>query len=690
MIKNLINLGVDEQLTGTQNKLVRLLNIFCLTWYLAITIFIITDYFFEEQYLFTWAGHLFQFFFLMIVQYSQSKKKYTLARSLFIGISFLQMFTFCNLILPGRLIEFYYIMIPLFSLLFLKKWVYHIFFLLLIIISFIIPAYLFDTYDVNSFNTSNLPIVFSVVFLLVYYFKDVNERNEKLLELQKNNALHDKEIIAQQKKEMEKLQEVQNNFFINVAHEIRTPLTILTGNTKMIFSSIDEPSTTQKDEIKEVEKQHTKIQNIINDVIDLSRMDRSDFDFKKETVLLDEIILKALSSHELLFNEKSIQLLFSSDHQGEHHINGSPIFLERVINNLLSNAYKYAPSHSEVKIKLTENKEDHVLTISDSGTGIAEADTKKIFERFYQSNHKVNASGGNGVGLAFCKEIIEKHGGTIMSENLPEGGACFTVSLPKDELGTEYLLDTDPIIDLPDAAENTKILLVEDSIDMQKYLNKILTDYKITTVANGIEALDKLKNESFDLILTDYMMPEMNGYELITTLKKKKDKTPIIMLTARQGSETKLNILSLGIDDFITKPFDYQELIVRINNCLKNNHHRNTFNETNDIAVSEDENLSSLSAMKDFILKNCHSVTFNKAELCEQFALSNSTLYRKIKSSSGLSPKEFINEVKLKEAERLLNEYPTIGLKELALQLGYVNYTYFGKLYEKRFGKSVS
>ena len=189
MIKRLINLGVDEQLTGTENKLVRLLNIFCLTWYLAITIFIITDYFFEEQYLFTWAGHLFQFFFLVVVQYYQSKKKYTLARSIFIGISFLQMFTFCNFILPGRLIEFYFIMIPLFSLLFLKKWVYHIFFLLLIIISFIIPAYLLDNYDTNSFNTTNLPIVFSVVFLLVYYFKDVNERNEKLLELQKNNII---------------------------------------------------------------------------------------------------------------------------------------------------------------------------------------------------------------------------------------------------------------------------------------------------------------------------------------------------------------------------------------------------------------------------------------------------------------------------------------------------------------------
>lgn len=694
MIKTLTNLGATATLSITENKLVRLLNIICLTWYVAILFFALTDYFFEENYFLILSGHLFQFVFLVLVQFLQHQKQYVFARNLFISVSLTEFFVFSNFIIPGTLLEMFYLLIPLFSLLFLRRWFFHVGYLIVSIACFSVPQCYSPQYHDAFFGSPlNIPLLFVAVFLLFYYFKSLNLKNEELLNLQKDQALTDKQIITNQKKELEALQESQNRFFVNVAHEIRTPLTLLTGNSKLIYDSINNAAPAQQEEIKEVEKQHHQIQNIINDVLDLSKISSSNFRFKQEVLDLGDLVSKCASSHVSIFLSKSIRLVYPNP-LPVCLVNGSALYLERVLNNLLSNAYKYAPKHSVVTLTLTLEEMECILSVSDQGEGILETDLTKIFERFYQSKNSINQAGGNGVGLAFCKETIQKHKGTISAANRVEGGACLSVRLPLSQgqkpgaLAPQKntLAQPSPVA----VAVGKKLLIVEDSLDMQKYLAKILNTYQITMASNGKEALQILETRSFDLIITDYMMPEINGLELVRTLKEHKNNTPIIMLTAKQEHQTKLDVLTLGVDDFITKPFESRELLVRMNNALQNHSSRTTYQQENPPENPEHQQDASLLDMRTFILRHAGNVSFNKSDLCQEFAVSSSSLYRKIKSCAGLSPKDFIKEVKLKEAERQKQDDPSKSLKEIAQELGYINYTYFGKLYETRFGKKIS
>jgi signal transduction histidine kinase/DNA-binding NarL/FixJ family response regulator len=692
-----INIGVHQDLSKNEEKLVKLLNFVCLIWYFVTILFIVSDYFIVENYLGVVVGYVLQVLLFFLVQFLQSKRKYFAARILFVSFSHFLVFAFCNVIIPGNFVDLFYILTPLFGLMFFESRIIHYTLLVLSILSFVIPNYLWHNYDPSLFSDpTTIPIFFTSIFLLVTYFRNLNQKNELRLNEQRNIALEDKKLIGDQKKELEDLHRFQNQFFVNIAHEIRTPLTIIKGNINRLSQNEDQ-------EIKEtLQLQLNKIQRIVTDVMDLAKMDTNEFSLSTEEVSFSSFINTIFNSFHSSFQSKNIeyQLLDTSDKKNIVLVDR--IYFESAVSNILTNALKYTETNGQVSLLIERENDQIILRVIDSGIGIEETELAKIFNRFYQADNSINRSGGSGIGLAFSNEIIKKMSGSLSAKSTIGQGSTFTISLPIASTNSENLIQAEPqqtithveIEDTVVIKEKRTVLLVEDNKDMQNYITSILTDYNVVSAYNGIEGIDKLSEHEVDYIITDYMMPKMNGEEFIEKIKNDNNHLPVLMLTAVTDIQTKFRMLRLGIDDYITKPFEEEELLLRIKNGLKNHKNQQEYIKSENIQIEETRQnaitASLLNDLKEFVEKNCPNEKFGVLDICEEFALSQSTLYRKVKSLTGLSTQEFITEVKLQKALEIYNQNETLTLKEIGYKVGFINYTHFGKLFEERFGKQLS
>jgi signal transduction histidine kinase/DNA-binding response OmpR family regulator len=575
------------------------------------------------------------------------------------------------------------------SLLFFDEKKVYYFFLGLVLITITLSISYFQFYGENFLISPSLQIIFILVFLLFSYFKNLNVKNEKLL--------------LKQKDELQNLYNFQNQFFINIAHEIRTPLTILKGVVAKIKKvQIDEKINTQGS-IATLDRQIIKIEDIVNNVMDLSKMDTENFNLKKKDVFISELLSKVFLSFLSNFQNKSIQYKFIDNTDKQIVLYADSLYLEKAINNLIHNALKYTNKNGTVKVILSqENNQKILIKIQDSGIGIEPTEFESIFNRFYQAENSINRSGGSGIGLAFSKEIINKHNGSISVVSNLDKGTIFSVLIPiKAHLKEESIVEN---VDVVGSLKNNKsfhkninskaitILLVEDHLEMRTYLKEVLKKYNIIEASDGLEALELLKNNIIHYILSDYMMPNMDGYEFVKTLREKKIELPVLILTARSDMEARLGMLRLGIDDYLTKPFEEEELLTRINNGLQNNFNRLQFIEEdsilNELDYHSDLEPASLKFIKDiqgYIEENCAEQSFNVIDLCDEFALSQSSLYRKIKRLTGMNIKALITEVRLLKANKLVNK-DSKTIKEASLKVGFINHPHFLKLYKKRFG----
>ena len=683
-----LNIGVHEGLSKGETKLVILLNFFCIIWYATSLTFTVTDYFFLEQYVQLLSGYAVEVGYaveiclLILVQILQANRKYTIARLLFIFSTYFQFFVFSNFIVPENLDELFYILTPLFSLIFFNDRRVHYTFLFLALISFIVPVNFFNIYAEGVFkDPAVVPIIFIGVFLLVNYFKNLNAKNEALLNEQKDNAIEHTVLIEKQKHSLETLHDF----------EIRTPLTIMKGNINRIKKS---GTPENIEHIMQLESQTQNIQRIINDVMDLTKMDSNNFQLKTENVLLSALVNRVFTSFYSNFQNKNIAYTLIDNSNKKSIVDADVTYLESALSNIITNAFKYTNEPGEVSLLLEQDGQNNTLIkIQDSGIGIAKNDIENVFNRFYQVNNSINRSGGSGIGLAFTKEIIEKHKGKIVAESSINEGSCFTISLPIKSFAKKAFKDIGihipktTEVTLPHTIDKKTILLVEDHQEMREYIKSILTQYNTLEASNGIEALISLEKNKVDYIITDYMMPQMDGLQFIKELNNKGNRLPVLMLTARTDFETKINTLRLGIDDYITKPFDEEELLLRINHGLTNYSSQQKFIEKEDIPLSETKDVQFTKDLQTYIEDNCANSTVNILELCEEFSMSQSSLYRKVKAITGFNTKEFIAEVKLQKARELRRKKTDITLKDLVLSLGYKNSTHFVNLYEKRFGE---
>lgn len=671
IVEDIINSGAVGNAESSELKKIKLFNIFCLMWG-SVTLFFILKYLCNLPLNPIFYLHL-SFFCLVFTAFICHKKhQYTLAYIIFIIGLFLNSIVFGQFMFKNKLMEFYMVLPYLASLILVdNKWINRIVFVTSYL-GFILPN-IFLNDSVIDFKEPHLSIFFFIITGTVYYFKTLNQKNEKAL--------------LESKKELEDLNRFQAQFFTNISHEIRTPLTLISGYTEQIENL---PKSYSVNTLN-IKKQTQVIKAIVDDVLDLSKMETGHLKLHAKHHSLNALLKRLYETHQISFENKGVNLVFSPLEQ-DVSVFIDVFFIERALSNLLNNALKFTDVSKTVIMTVSVVNNDAIIQIIDQGIGIAANDQPLIFNRFYQANNCINKSGGSGVGLAFTKEIIELSGGHISVESKLDFGSTFTVKFPCVAIA-DSIIETSSKQDKVNNAFYTEmtsrtltktILVVEDHLEMQKFICDTLLDFNCCVANNGVEALEKIKSQHFDLVITDYMMPKMDGYTLIKNLKEKHLLLPVIMLTARTEQQTKVNVLQYGVNDYITKPFDINELRVRVNNTLKNQENRMRFIEEKCIVPSKKESEQILK-IKAFVQNNL-SVDFKTEDITEGLHISKSTLQRVIKSETGLTVNQLIKEIKLTNARTLIENNVVKSIKEVAYSVGFSNASYFSNQYYERFG----
>lgn len=672
---NYFKLGRKNITNKTELKKITLFNIFCFGWQILSIIMMVDEYRKYNSFSIVWLG-ISMSTVLAVIQFIHYKQYFLTARILYLLLLSSLTFWFSNYLFKQNLLEFYFFLVFSKSLIFIDKRIINLIILAISFGLFFIPNFYFHHYPIAMFNDVAIIFLFFSIYIIISYFKKLNTANEAELELKKN--------------ELEKINKFQSQFFINISHEIRTPLTLIKGQIDKLKSN--ELTNTERVNIeKSVNNQVDKIKKMVDDVLDLAKMETADFKLHLKSINASQLINKIALSFEPLFKEKDIQ--FNCVSNGNYFIKGNSIYLERALNNIVLNALKYTDKNGSVSVHLYTEKRQVVIDIKDTGIGLSKNDIEKIFDRFYQADNSINKAGGSGVGLAFSKEIIELHQGKINVKSELNKGSNFRIKLPKIEVITtdekaEDLAkkDLEPINKVKLNQENYNFLLVDDNKEMRTYLSEIFNQNNCFEAENGIEGLAILKNQKIDFIITDYMMPKMNGLSFITQLKPQFPDTPIIMLTARADTKSKLTVLQQGIDDYIEKPFNKEELQIRVQNSLNNYKKRKQYRIDESINKVVSTNEKWAKKVSNFIAKNSNNISLTQEDIAEKFNLSKSSLYRKIKSETGLTPKEFITEIKLQKARTILEKNTNISLKQLSSEVGFQHNSYFSKLFKNRFG----
>ena len=518
--------------------------------------------------------------------------------------------------------------------------------------------------------------------------------------------------LQKQKAETEYLKafsDMKSKFFSNISHEFRTPLTLIIGPIQDALekSAIKgRPHTLSTRELNFIQRNSLRLQHLVNQLLDLSKLETGEMKLILKSGNLISFTKAIVFSFESLADRKDIDLVTQFPKQ-EIVVPFDQDKLEKILSNLLSNAFKFTPEGGRILINVEISEGEFKFRVTDTGKGIKPEEMDRIFERFYQVEG--TESTGSGIGLSLVKELVDLYKGHINIESKPGQGSSFTVDLPLQGATTEYAIISEPELNtgfLPEeevaamavGSESTTdhkdlILVVEDNKDLSLYIQDVLkTQYRIIAASNGQEGLEKAVAEVPDLIISDVMMPKMNGEQLLKKIRSEiaTSHIPVILLTAKAGLEHKLTGLKLGADEYLTKPFESKELLVRCANLIKTrkdlqikfSQHLKV--KADDIPLESKDALF-LQQVMDTIKKNMDNEFFGVEDLAAEVALSRSQLNRKLKAICDQSPSSLIRTYRLSTAKELL-ENKTGNISEIAFQVGYSNISYFTKSFKKEFG----
>ena len=523
--------------------------------------------------------------------------------------------------------------------------------------------------------------------------------------------------IEGQAKKLQELDQAKSRFFSNISHDLRSPLTLILGALDKINERDYEILDSESKELLDVGyKNGKRLLYLADEIMDLTRLEEGkiilDFQYVKIVPYL-RLLTKMFSSAADI---KMIELKFSTEADEETILHIDPHQFEKIIYNLLSNAIKFTPEGGTVDIELQTEKENLKIRVVDTGSGIPNESKAHVFDRYYQSGtNDVASQAGVGIGLALVKELVELHKGSIEVES-SSSGTAFTITIPFKESNwvsqaiiPERSLDVvtrnSLWVDLQEEKEKHQvstltnldenaptILIVEDHRELRSYLKSILsTDYRIYLATNGTDALDVLQTEKIDLIVSDLMMPYMDGFELIEQLKRDKElkKIPVLIVSARTDKTEKLDLISKGAIDVIGKPFDKEELYVRIKSILTNEWDSNKKLSTLYGETAEEFEKNVMARLERLIIKRVQDQHLSVLDLADEMAASERKVYRMIKKISGLTPYELIKEVRWQFLENHLKNNKVRTATEAAQLIGMNNVSSFSSQYQKRFGHSV-
>ena len=510
-----------------------------------------------------------------------------------------------------------------------------------------------------------------------------------------------KEIaIAKQLEKEKEINEMRYKFLGNIAHEIRTPLTLILGNLELALEHINTKEKL-KTYIKNAYDNAKRVVYEANEILELLKLDKKKNILKPEIVPLKQVLNRIVLSFKSLMTMKKIELDFTNDIPGTLKVKLDLNKLEKIINNIISNAIKYSPSGSQIIVKATIDNGHLVLKVKDFGPGIKASELEKIFERFYQTQDN-SSVGGIGIGLALAQEFAQLMNGQIKAYSEPGKGSMFVLELPLETVEeTADQTEKDGKLQQNETfSENTgkkkdkkqSILIVEDNPEMNKYLSTLLCPYfNCYQAFDGEEALEKLKKYKIDLITSDIMMPKMDGMTLLNELKKdeKLSHIPVIMITAKSLEEEKLKAFSLGINDYIIKPFSKNELLARVKNLLKvKSQWEQWLFKEKELLTETDESFDKrfFEKMEKIILENLHDENFKVSDLAIKMGYSQRQLTRVVKKHTGLSPIQYILELRLQKAYAYIKSKKFDNLSEVRYKVGLNSASYFNRKFKERFG----
>lgn len=539
---------------------------------------------------------------------------------------------------------------------------------------------------------------------------------------------HDLQLEHMEKEQQEKLHKAKLNFFTNIAHEIRTPLTLIVSPLDLATERYANDSFLQK-QLQIVKSNTTRLIRLINQLLDFQKQESGNLKLKPTEGNIIELLKEIIFSFSEYTNSRHILLKFNSS-MDDIRLHYDRDELEKVFCNLLYNAFKFTPGGGEVSITVSietssepaAKKPQVKIVLEDNGIGIPAGDLPKIFNRFFQVENNSIGESGFGIGLALTKGIIELHGGSIAVESQEaemghSGFTRFTIMLPlapqrlpDEPVSTKDFVLGDGVVvgsPLPLAMINHQveqkqdhrysILVVEDNIEIRNCLKSILSSsYVILEASNGTDALAITNQNLPDLVLSDIAMPGMDGLEF-TRLIKSDERTnhiPVILLTARGATEHHAEGINTGADDYITKPFHNQILQLKIRNLLairemlKEKYHRIVTLEPHHEEI-EDPNNKFLRRLMNILEANINDPDFNVAKLVTEIGMSRPVLFRKIKMLTGLSVIDLIRSIRLKKAEMLLKQ-KKMTISEVAFTVGFNDPKYFSKSFRSQFGKNPS
>lgn len=510
---------------------------------------------------------------------------------------------------------------------------------------------------------------------------------------------------------------VKLHFFTNISHEIRTPLTLILSSINSLLTS---EHLAEKKALSSIQKNSKHLLNLMNSLLDYRKLDHESTVLKVANYDLKKFCYDVIISFKELAKQKNIELLIESE--------ASEVFLwfdetqmKKVISNLLSNAIKFTNEKKVIKLKILEKEFNVILIVEDQGVGIPEKHLSHIFNRFYQSdvdNYDLKHQFGFGLGLSITKEIIELHHAQIEVKSVLSKGTKFVITFKK---GHEHFNENTSFVDNAKEEktdqvftfniqekinhqkteisknQNISVLIVEDNQDLREYMVSLISKfYQVIEAENGKQGLQITKKQLPDLIISDVMMPLMNGVEMIENIKSNINTChiPVVLLTAKDSEIYKIEGFEIGAEDYIIKPFNEQLLLGKINSIIKNRqllHER--FNNSENLHTIEND-LSQrdkilLEKLTQLIEANIASESLGAKFITTQLGMSHSVLYKKIKALTGLTLIEFITEIRLKIAKSLIVEQG-FSVSEACFKVGYSNRKYFSKLFKKRFNKTPS
>ncbi len=552
---------------------------------------------------------------------------------------------------------------------------------------------------------------------------------------------YERQSMEESMKKTRELNELKLNFFTNVSHELRTPLTLIISPLVAMIRDEEDPAKRRKLEL--INRNATRLLNLVNQILDFRKFDQNKEKLNLSRTDVVSFVDNICASFRILANNK-VTLEFESEF-AKLPMSFDADKVGKIVNNLLSNAYKFTPDGGKITVSLRavtryEMKGgDHDLLricVADTGKGISDEEKKHVFERFYQvDGTEMQPAGGSGIGLNLVKKFAELHGGKVAVNDNPGGGSVFVVDLPIDDDGSAKVnahlgtLRAAPVITTVHKAqdqatdENTEsslygvhrrsddqkvkenatrkpvLLLVDDSDDFREFMRDLLSDYQVVEAVNGQDAWNKIIDRRPDIILSDVMMPVMDGNELCRMVKENDETAtiPFVMLTARLADEHRKEGLMSGADEYITKPFNLDMLNLRLKNLLNwakrsgvkpggTAKEKQLNNGQFMLSESDRKFVEQVDAyIRDNMSDPDTSVESMSAHLC----ISRVQLYKRMISLTGITPSEYLRAKRIQHAEQLMHS-SDLTISEIAYKVGFNNPRYFSKYFQETYGITPS